>query len=92
MANLSGNSQILVLVAQHLRLQISHWVPDYKFLEPCKRYSATLNRSPGYINSLGGIEMLGDLTGSVATAPMVAAGAITLAKMANLSGNFSNHW
>ncbi len=31
--------------------------------------------------------MLGDLTGSVATAPMVAAGAITLAKMANLSGN-----
>ncbi len=30
--------------------------------------------------------MLGDLTGSVATAPTIAAGAITLAKMANLSG------
>jgi hypothetical protein len=38
-------------------------------------------------SSLGGIEMLGDLTGSSATAPTVAAGAITLAKMANLSGN-----
>lgn len=38
-------------------------------------------------SSLGGIEMLGDLTGSSATAPTVAAGAITLSKMANLSGN-----
>ncbi len=37
--------------------------------------------------TIGGIEMLGDLTASVATAPTVAAGAITLAKMANLSGN-----
>ncbi len=30
-----GILKLLVLVAQHLRLQISHWVPDYKFLEPC---------------------------------------------------------
>ncbi len=30
--------------------------------------------------------MLGDLTGSVATAPTVAAGAITLAKMATFLG------
>ncbi len=35
--------------------------------------------------------MLGDLTGSVATAPTIAAGAITLAKMANLSGTSQLH-
>jgi hypothetical protein len=36
---------------------------------------------------IGGIQMLGDLTGSVATAPTVAPGAISLIKMANLGGN-----
>ncbi len=88
MANLSGNSQIIgsssttstpTNLTLGSGLQISGTVLSVN--------SATLTVPPATSTSLGGIEMLGDLTGSVATAPMVAAGAITLAKMANLSGN-----
>ncbi len=53
--------------------------------------SATLTVPPATATTIGGIEMLGDLTGSVATAPTIAAGAITLAKMANLSGTSQLH-
>jgi hypothetical protein len=47
--------------------------------------SATLVVPPATASTIGGIEMLGDLTGSVATAPTVAANAITNAKLANFS-------
>ncbi|QMS79324.1 hypothetical protein IIV6-T1_438 [Invertebrate iridescent virus 6] len=88
MANLSGNSQIIgssstastpTNLTLGSGLQISGTVLSVN--------SATLTVPPATATTIGGIEMLGDLTGSVATAPTVAAGAITLAKMANLSGN-----
>ncbi len=93
MANLSGNSQIIgsssttstpTNLTLGSGLQISGTVLSVN--------SATLAVPPATATTIGGIEMLGDLTGSVATAPTVAAGAITLAKMANLSGTFSNYW
>ncbi len=72
MANLSGNSQIIgsssttstpTNLTLGSGLQISGTVLSVN--------SATLTVPPATSTSLGGIEMLGDLTGSVATAPMV---------------------
>ncbi len=92
MANLSGNSQIIgsgstssspVNLTLGSGLQISGTVLSVN--------SATLTVPPATATTIGGIEMLGDLTGSVATAPTIAAGAITLAKMANLSGTSQLH-
>ena len=88
MANLGGTSQIIgsssttttpVDLTLGSGLQISGTVLSVN--------SATLVVPPATASTIGGIEMLGDLTGSVATAPTITAGAITLAKMANLSGN-----
>ncbi len=92
MANLSGNSQIIgsgstssspVNLTLGSGLQISGTVLSVN--------SATLTVPPATATTIGGIEMLGDLTGQRCNSPNDCRWCNTLAKMANLSGTSQLH-